>query len=255
MKFPIPKDGVTAIPTNILAKQLLETLFSGDSDSTSGAIYGRGKCQVHDRRGCEFMCKECDVPLCKECVINLGKGHHVNHSLEIAPSTISMDAMEREYEEFKDKRQIFEVEMKQTVIEIKNKNSLFKHESIAMAEARAETEIAEAVKLKNESIESITADFEEAFRRLTVTQEGIESIQKRIVDRMKLMEECIDDSDPENGRKILDTLQRSLKEFASRIPRIHQCSIKYILESQDSKNDAASSDTAVKCGKFKFGTF
>ena len=74
-KFIVPKKGAEALPTNILAKQLLDNLsvnFKAEEPS--------GRCQQHNKVG-EFVCQTCHVFLCDDCIIGLSRGPHVHHTL------------------------------------------------------------------------------------------------------------------------------------------------------------------------------
>ena len=77
VRFTVPRDGVKAIPTNIMVKQLLESIPKESEKKES--IQGRG--EVHKKEAGEFMCVPCNLPLCSKCMVEVQKGPHSGHEL------------------------------------------------------------------------------------------------------------------------------------------------------------------------------
>ena len=88
-EFSVPPEGAHAVPTNILAKQLMDTLKIGTNDTQ---IARCSTCQAHRKGQCEFMCMEQMEEAVKQIAVNLDDG-------DIETSRTSMAELKKKLEE------------------------------------------------------------------------------------------------------------------------------------------------------------
>ena len=250
-KFTVPQKGVKAIPTNVLAMQLLDNLsVKATPDDTFPKGKGKSEaiCSVHNRKGSEYMCKSCHVPLCQECMKNIPKGPHATHTLDEIQDSVA--AMEKECKELNE--EIANMQLKSYHGNISSEYSASVNNAIDKADSKAERAIAEAEEWKKNTVEKIEAAVEENTRALQLKQDDQYSLRESLNKRMKQVEECLERCDIEDGRKNMDVLIRGLEEFKSEITTPDQFTIGHISDtySMDLGDFQISASAMVVNGEF-----
>ena len=249
--FTVPQDGVQAIPTNTVVRQLLDNMSMkvtpGDAFHT-GKVASDAICGKHNREGCEFVCTTCLVPLCWECIKYITKGPHATHTLDDIQDVVAAD--KNEYKEFKENIAEIEVKSNKAYEYTSSKYSVSKDEALAKAGVKSERVIAEAVEWKNTTVAKINAAFDEKTRELQLKQDKQLSIKENMNETMKQIEKCLDRCDIENYRKNLNVLTGNLEEFEAGIPNTQQVELGHITDAHSvdlGEFQLSSSTMDVKC--------
>ena len=229
-KFIVPEEGVTAIPTNITVKQLLDNL---PPPSTNRKVTSSARCQVHKKEGCEFMCTTCSVPLCHDCMKNITKGPHATHTLDDVKDAVA--SWERVFHQYHETRRKIRLESKAAYETVRCEINMFMDENTAKAEERAEKVIAEAMAWKTNTVKKIAAACEEAKRNLQQQEDAQITLQEDINEVIKTIEGNLDALDMVNMPRRMDDLKKILEEYQNGIPKtcniaIGQLSEKYAVE-------------------------
>ena len=226
-KFIVPEEGVKAIPTNIMVKQLLDNL---PVLSPSKKDASKARCQEHKKNGCEFMCKTCHVPLCRECIKNVTKGPHVTHTLDHVEDAVA--SWKIEFSQYQETLRKIEIESKEEYDMIRCAISICKDQNTAKAEERAEKVIAEAMAWKTNTVKKIAAACEETKRNLQQKKDALTPLLEDINEVINAIEKNLDAVDIENMPRRMDELKKIIEEYQNRIPKacditIGQLSDKY----------------------------
>ena len=209
--FTVPKDGVGAIPTNILVKQIVETLPMKDIKT----IPSKGRCKEHQREAGEFVCITCSVPMCDECIINLGKGSHSNHILDKMQTTV--DRMRHETKVLSEKAASIHDRGYKKYQTMRSELVSSKAESITAAKKRASKAHADVDQWLSTTETEIGSAFEQMDRNVQKNQNTLKSEIDHMNESLKKVDAHLDSDDVKNSSKLLAEMKQTLEVLETSI--------------------------------------
>ena len=168
-KFVVPKEGVEAIPTNFVIRQLRQQIPT--TNKQKEVVQSESVCDIHKKEGCAFACETCHVLLCEECVVGLSAGIHAEHTIGKLPTVIEM--LRKEYDDAA--KRLGEIIQRNAREDAMEKAEKCRHEAIETVEKRADKMITEIIEWKNDVANNISSNYatcerNEMVRRISKTK-------------------------------------------------------------------------------------
>ena len=140
-------------------------------------------CNEHNKDGCEFMCKKCRVPICRECIKTLAKGPHAMHDLEEVHEAFA--AAEKEFLELK--QTIIDIDKEKDEVRMTVDQKLMKSKDgvINRTKDMAKKIIEQAIKWCNDTIDTISDEFEGRKRQLSMQNDDMKKKKELLENQVQ----------------------------------------------------------------------
>ena len=200
-KFTVPKDGVGTISTNILVKQIVETLPNQEKGI-------KGRCLDHQSEAGEFVCITCSIPLCDECMINLGAGPHSNHALEKMVKAVNR--MRQEAKNLLEKAAMVQGSGSIRYETMRGELVSSKEEMLAEAKGRASRAHTNVNQWLSIAEHEIGTAFEWSEDNVQEHKDAVQSTVERMNDSLKKLDTDLDRDDILNASTLLQEMKQNL---------------------------------------------